>query len=224
MGWLSDRLNSSIGKKFIMAITGLLLILFLVIHLLNNLLLFIGPEIFNENVARLEAIKPLIRIIELVLALIFIFHIYNAIRLYFENKKAKPQKYAVNASSENSTFYSRFMTVSGMFILVFLIFHLSTFWKSFNFDAHSMVGDHPFYAIIQDAFANPVISIFYLIAMIVLGFHLNHAFQSSFQTLGWYHKKYTPLVKKIGTFIAIIFTVGFGSIPIFFYLASLGGN
>lgn len=224
MGWLSDRLNSSIGKKFIMAITGLLLILFLVIHLVNNLLLFVGPEIFNENVARLEAIKPLIRIIELVLALIFIFHIYNALRLYFENKKANPQKYAVNASSENSTFYSRFMTVSGLIILAFLLLHLSTFWKSFNFDSHSMAGEHPFYAIVQNAFVNPIIAIFYLIAMIVLGFHLNHAFQSSFQTLGWYHKKYTPLVKKFGTIIAIVFTVGFGSIPIFFYLASLGGN
>ena len=87
MGWLNDRLNSSIGKKVIMAVTGILLILFLVVHLLNNLLLYLGPDIFNENVARLEAVKPLVRVIEVILALIFIFHIYNAIRLYFENKK-----------------------------------------------------------------------------------------------------------------------------------------
>ena len=224
MGWLSDRLNSSIGKKFIMAITGLLLLAFLVIHLLNNLLLFLGPEIFNENVARLEAIKPLVRVIEIVLALIFIFHIYNALKLYFENKKANPQKYAIDASSKSSTFYSRYMTVTGVIILIFLILHLSTFWTSFNFGAHPVDGSHPYYAIIQDAFANPFISVFYMIAMIVLGSHLNHAFQSSFQTFGWESKKFTPLVKKIGTVIALIMAIGFASIPVFFYLASLGGN
>ena len=224
MGWLSDRLNSSIGKKFIMATTGLLLILFLVIHLLNNLLLFLGPEIFNENVARLEAIKPIVRVIEIVLALIFFFHIYNAIKLYFENKKANPQKYAVDASSKNSTFYSRYMTVTGIIILVFLIIHLGTFWFEYNFGAHPADGAHPYYAIIQDAFANPFISIFYIIAMLVLGSHLNHAFQSAFQTFGLESKKFTPLVKKISTIIAVLMTIGFASIPVFFYLASLGGN
>ncbi len=224
MGWLSDRLNSSIGKKFIMAITGLLLLTFLVIHLINNLLLFLGPEIFNENVARLEAIKPLVRVIEVVLALIFIFHIYNALKLYVENKKANPQKYAIDASSKSSSFYSRYMTVTGVLILVFLIVHLSTFWRSFNFGDHPLDGSHPFYGIIQDAFVSPFISIFYIIAMIVLGFHLNHAFQSAFQTFGWESKKFTPVVKKIGTLIAIVMTIGFASIPVFFYLASLGGN
>ncbi len=207
MGWLSDRLNSSIGKKIIMAVTGICLILFLVIHLLNNLLLFVGQEIFNENVARLEAIKPFIRVIEVILLLIFVLHIYNAIKLYFQNKKAKPDKYAVNVSSQNSTFYSRFMTASGIIILLFLIFHLATFWRSFNFGAHPEDGSHPFYAIVQNAFTNPFVSLFYIIAMIVLGFHLNHAFQSAFQTFGWYHKKYTPIVKKVGTLIALIMAI-----------------
>ncbi len=95
---------------------------------------------------------------------------------------------------------------------------------SFNFGAHPVDGSHPFYAIVQDAFANPLVSIFYIIAMVILGLHLNHSFQSAFQTFGWQHKKYTPLIEKIGTAIAIIFVIGFGSIPVFFYLASLGGN
>lgn len=224
MSWLSERLNSSIGKKFMMASTGILLLLFLIIHLLNNLLLFLGPDIFNENVARLEAIKPLIRVIEILLSLIFIVHIYNAIKLYFENKKANPKKYAVNVDSKNSTFYSRFMTISGIIILIFLIFHLGTFWRSFNFTPHPADGSLPFYGIVENAFANPVVSIFYIIVMVVLGFHLNHAFQSSFQTMGWQHKKYTPIVKKVGTTIAVIITLGFVSIPVFFYLSSLGGS
>lgn len=224
MGLLTNWLNSSIGKKVVMAVTGILLLMFLAVHLINNLLLFLGPDIFNENVARLEAIKPLIRVIEAILALIFILHIYNAIKLYFENKKASPQKYAVNINSTNSTFYSRYMTVTGSLILVFLVLHLGTFWRSFNFAPHSADGSHPYYGIVQNAFANPFVSLFYIIVMLILGAHLNHAFQSVFQTMGWYHKNYTHIIKKIGTIISIIFTIGFASIPIFFYLASLGGK
>ncbi len=224
MGWLSERLSSSIGKKIIMALTGLLLILFLIIHLLNNLLLYVGPEMFNENVARLEAIKPLVRVIEIALALLFALHIFNALKLWYENKKANPNKYAVDASSENSTVFSRSMVITGVTIGIFLIIHLATFWRTFNFGAHPTDGRHPFYAIIQDAFANPFIALFYFIVMIVLGFHLKHAFQSAFQTMGWRHPKYTPIVEKIGTAIAIIMAVGFASIPIFFYISSLGGK
>ncbi len=224
MSWLVDRLNSSIGKKFIMAITGLSLIIFLVIHLLNNLLLFGGPEIFNKNVEQLDSIKPIIRVIEIILLLIFVFHIYNALKLYFENKKAKPQKYVINASSENSTFYSRYMTVTGIIILAFLIFHLATFWVTFNFGAHSNGTAISFYDIVQKAFTNPLISIFYFVTMIFLGIHLNHAFQSAFQSLGWRHEKYTPIIEKIGTVIALLMMLGFASIPLFFYLGLLGGK
>lgn len=223
MGWLSEQLNSSIGKKFIMAVTGISLILFLVIHLLNNLLLFLGPEIFNENVARLEGIKPLVRVIELILVIIFGWHIINGVRLYFENKKASPGKYAVNAAAASSTFYSRFMNISGTVILIFLVIHLATFWREFNFHAPTLDG-HPFYNIIAEAFANPFISLFYIVAMVLLGMHLNHAFQSSFQTLGWQNKKYGPAVKRIGSIIALVFALGFSAIPIFFFLSSLGGN
>ncbi|MBK8944196.1 MAG: succinate dehydrogenase cytochrome b subunit [Ignavibacteriae bacterium] len=224
MSWLLERLNSSIGKKIIMAITGLSLLFFLVVHLINNLLLFAGPEIFNSNVEQLESIKPLIRIVEIILLAIFVLHIYNALKLYFENKKAKPHKYAIDASSQNSTFYSRYMTVSGIIILVFLIIHLATFWRTFNFEAHQLNVEFPFYVIVQEAFANPIISIFYFIVMIFLGIHLNHAFQSAFQTFGLRHTKFTSMVERLGTFIAIVITIGFASIPVFFYIASLGGK
>lgn len=223
MSWLLDRLNSSIGKKFVMATTGILLILFLFAHLINNLLLFLGPEIFNENVARLESIKPLVRIVEVLLLVIFIFHIYNALRLYLENRRANPQKYAVNAAKENSTFYSRFMTVSGIIILLFLILHLAYFWRLYNFGPHHADGSLPYYDIVQNAFANPLFSLFYVFSMVILGFHLNHAFQSSFQTMGWEDKKYTPFVKTVGSLISLIITIGFALIPIYFYLSSMGG-
>ncbi len=221
MSSISNWLTSSIGKKFIMALTGLLLILFLVVHLINNLFLFIGPELFNENVARLDGIKPLIRVIEILLALLFIYHIYNALTLWWKNKQAKPDKYAVNVSNENSTLYSRWMVITGTVIMIFLVVHLATLWVTYNF---GMEGSEEFYGVIRDLFTNPFWALFYLIVMIMLGFHMNHALQSAFQTLGWNHKKYFPVVQKIGTALAFIFTVGFGSIPIYFFLLSLGGK
>jgi len=221
MSQLKQFFNSSIGKKLVMATTGLLLILFLVIHLFNNLLLFGGPEAFNENVALLESIKPVIRVIEVILALIFIYHIYNAYKLWWENKKANPEKYAVSAKKENSTIYSRTMVITGSVIFIFLVIHLYTLWGKYNF---GMEGSENYIEVIKTLFANPIWAAFYFITMIFLGYHINHAFQSSFQTFGWSSKKYTPLVKKIGTLLAIIFAVGFASIPVYFFLISLGGQ
>ncbi len=221
MGWLSKSLSSSIGKKFIMAITGLSLILFLSVHLINNSFLFFGKEGFNTLVGSLDAVKPLVRVAEIILVLLFGYHIYNGIKLWWENRQAKPDKYAINASKENSTFYSRTMPYTGAIIFIFLVTHLSTLWVQFNF---GMGGHHEYYDVIAQLFSTPGPVVLYVITMIVLGMHLNHGFQSAFQTFGWQHKKYTPLVKAIGTLISIVYAVGFGSIPIYFYILSMGGN
>ena len=221
MSWLLKSLSSSIGKKFIMALTGLSLILFLSVHLLNNSFLFFGKEGFNMLVGSLDAVKPLVRVAELVLLLLFFFHIYNGITLWWQNRKANPDKYAVNASKENSTFYSRTMPWTGGILLVFLITHLSTLWVQFNF---GMGGTHEYYEVIKQLFSAIIPVVLYVITMIVLGFHLNHGFQSAFQTFGWQHKKYTPLVEAIGTLVSIIYAAGFSSIPIYFFILSVGGN
>lgn len=222
MGWLSQSLNSSIGKKFVMAVTGICLILFLIIHLLNNLSMYLGPEIYTEVVKGLDGIKPLIRVIELILALVFIFHIFNGTKLWLENKKARPEKYAVNGSSKNSTVYSRTMIQTGSIVFIFLILHLQTMWYSFNFGAAH--ADHSYYYFVADSFHNSyLLSAFYFIATLLLGFHLNHGFQSAFQTFGWNHKKYFPLIEKIGFIYSLIMAIGFASIPVYF-LFFYGGN
>lgn len=224
MSWLSRSLNSSIGKKFLMALTGICLIIFLKIHLLNNLLLFLGPEIFDTNVKNLEAVKPLVRVIEVILLTIFVVHIYNGIKLWFENKKANPVKYAVDATKENTSIFSRTMFVSGSIILIFLVAHISKMWTAFNFGEHIHGVEYHYYNIVADVFSNPFVSLFYVLCMVLLGFHLNHGFQSVFQTFGWTHKKYTPLINFIGSLYAIFTAVGFASVPIYFYILSLGGN
>ncbi|MCL4551742.1 MAG: succinate dehydrogenase cytochrome b subunit [Bacteroidetes bacterium] len=222
MGWLSIALNSSIGKKFVMALTGICLILFLVIHLINNLTLFAGPELFNTVVKGLDSIKPLIRVVEVILALIFIFHIYEGVRLWWENKKARPVSYAVNGSSKNSDIYSRTMIWTGSIVFIFLVIHLRTLWVTFNFDPTVHEG-HRYYDAVVSAFQSPVYSLFYVVAVVILGFHLNHGFQSAFQTFGWNHKKYFPFIKRLGFIYSLLTALAFASIPIYF-LFFFGGK
>jgi len=224
MGWFLKFINSSIGKKFMMAVTGSFLIIFLIIHLIGNITLFFGPEAFNGYVSTLDVVKPLIRVIEIVLALAFILHIFYGTWLWFVNKKARKVGYKINASSENSTFSSRWIFWSGVGIFIFLVIHLATFFYRFNFyDPAGLANHHLYFDIVVAFFKIWWYVILYVIAMILLGFHLNHGFQSAFQTFGWNHKKYFPLIKKIGTVYAIIMAAGFASMPIYFFLF-YGGN
>ena len=106
MGWILKFINSSIGKKFVMAVTGLSLILFLMVHLAGNLTLYFGEEAFSGYVSTLDIVKPLIRVVEVILALVFIFHIVYGVWLWIGNKISRPLslRYKVNVSSTNSTF------------------------------------------------------------------------------------------------------------------------
>ncbi|MGD8307080.1 MAG: succinate dehydrogenase cytochrome b subunit, partial [Ignavibacteria bacterium] len=212
MGWFIQFTNSSIGKKFIMAVTGSFLIIFLIIHLIGNLTLYFGEETFNGYVIALDAVKPLIRVIELVLLAAFVLHIFNGFRLWLENKRANPNKYAINVGSDNSTLFSRTMFVTGSIVFIFLVLHLATLFYRFNFfDPEGLADHHKYYDIVVGFLQMPWYSALYIIAMILLGFHLNHGFQSAFQTFGWNHKKYTPMIKAIGTIYAIVMAVAFAS-------------
>lgn len=224
MGSLSKFINSSIGKKLTMAVTGSFLLIFLIVHLIGNITLFFGPSAFNGYVSALDVVKPLIRVIEIVLLAAFILHIFNGVRLWIENKKASGVKYKVNGSSENSDVYSRTMFLSGSIVFIFLVSHLGTFFWRFNVsDPMGLANHHQYFDIVVYFFGIWWYVLLYIIAMILLGLHLNHGFQSAFQTFGWNNKKYFPLVEKIGTLYAIIMAVGFASMPIYFFFF-YGGN
>jgi succinate dehydrogenase / fumarate reductase cytochrome b subunit len=219
MGWLLNSLNSSIGKKFVMAITGVCLLMFLIIHLIGNMTLYIGREAFTGYVEILESVKPLIRVIEVILALVFLLHIFNGVRLWYQNKTAKPIAYTVNAAAKNSTLFSRTMFVTGSIIFIFLVIHLQTIWYKYNFSGQEL----SLFDIVIKWFQVPWYSVLYVAAIFLMGMHLNHGFQSAFQTFGWNHNKYTPLIKALGTIYAIIMAGAFASIPIYF-LFFYGGN
>jgi succinate dehydrogenase / fumarate reductase, cytochrome b subunit len=223
MGWFFKFINSSIGKKFMMAVTGSFLLIFLIIHLIGNITLFFGPGAFNAYVSALDTIKPLIRVIEVVLLAAFVLHIFNGLRLWIENKAARGITYKVNGSSENSTVFSRTMFLTGSIVFIFLVLHLGTFFWRFNVhDPEGLAQHHQYYDIVLGFLQMPWYSILYIIAVLLLGFHLNHGFQSAFQTFGWNHKRYFPLIQKIGTVYAIIMALGFASMPLYFLLG--GGN
>ncbi len=218
--------QASITKKIIMALAGLFLLSFLVVHLGINL--FIMPltdnhqEIFGEAVHFMTS-NPLVKIMEIVLFGGFIIHILYGIILQIQNWIARPQRYKISGTSEES-FLSRYMIHTGIIILIFLIIHFINFyfvklgWTDAPAGANEITGEHDFYNMAINLFSNSTYSIIYIVLLLILGFHLNHAFQSAFQTLGINHSKYTPAIKLIGLFYSIIVTLGFISIPIYFLI------
>lgn len=217
MSWLTKSFSSSLGKKLLMAITGLFLISFLLIHCTINALIFLqdGGETFNAA-AEFMATNPMIRTMEIVLFLGLIVHIVDGLRLHFENKSKRPVAYAV-VDGKNSTWYSRSMGLLGTLLLLFLVMHLSHFW----FNAR-IVGSIPeeitMFNKMKEVFASPIPVIVYVIGCGSLAYHLMHGFQSAFQSIGWNHPKYTPAIKCIGNIYAILVSIIFAAMPIAFHL------
>jgi len=215
MGWFTKFIQSSIGKKVLMATTGILLSFFLVMHLIGNLTLFGGAEMFNSYVIKLSSMKPVVRFSEVILTLIFLAHIINGFNLTRKNKLAKPIGYELNTNA-TSSFFSRNMGFSGSIVLIFLIIHLATFWRTFQ-QSHGV--DLDYYHIVTASsigFGNPLITAIYIFAIILLGFHLQHGFQSAFQTFGVINSKYKSIINIIAFLFWFIIPVLFISIAIYF--------
>ena len=216
MTWLIQFFQTSIGKKFLMAVTGILLVFFLITHLAGNLMLFWGAEMFNNYVLSLKAIKPLVRVAEAILFLIFICHILSGVQVTLENRKARPQPYKVAPGNSTSKFHSRTMAVSGSVVFIFLVFHLQTFWWSFQ---KTQGNDADFYEIVVNSpvgYKNPAVALFYIIALLLLAIHLRHGFQSAFQTFGLGGSRYKGAIEKVSVLFWLIIPLGFVSIPLYF--------
>ena len=227
MSWLTNFLFSSIGRKLIMSLTGIFLILFLTVHLIGNLQLLAGDggEKFNLYAAFMGH-NPLIQFISIGNFFFIFLHAVLGIMLYLQNKAASgggSSRYAVN-STKTTTYSSRNMAWFGTVILLFILIHLYQYWLKMKLDwnvetiAYSGVDVKDLYSLVAVTFSDLKFVIFYVAAMIVIGLHLSHGFQSAFQTLGLNHKKYTPIIKGLGTAYSILIPLGFAIIPIVFYL------
>ena len=224
MGKNAGLFSSSLGKKYLMALTGLFLCSFLVIHFLGNITLYTDPVQFNEY-TRFMSSNPIIRVMEIVLVAGFLTHIIDAIMLTRANKKAQPVKYAMD--KKHSSWYSRNMGLTGSVILAFLVLHLQSFWYGYKFGSPAYATDSAglpikdMYTMVIEAFGEFWYSGLYVIAVTLLGIHLNHGFQSAFQSVGLRHKKYTPTIKMLGTAFSILISLGFISFPIYFFIIQL---
>jgi succinate dehydrogenase / fumarate reductase cytochrome b subunit len=228
MKWLMTFFGSSIGKKLLMSLTGLFLILFLLVHLIGNLQLLKADDGMSFNVyAKLMTTNPLIKIISYGNYFFILLHAFVGISLALYNKNAKGQKYAV--SNHNKTSWaSKNMALLGTLILAFIFIHMGDFWLKMKMGQLPMVtypgveGEvKDLYYSVSQTFSQPIWIAVYVIGMMILSFHLYHGFQSAFQTLGINHPKYTPVIKTLGVAYAILIPLGFAIIPIWFYLTKM---
>jgi succinate dehydrogenase / fumarate reductase, cytochrome b subunit len=227
MDWLSRFFSSSIGRKVIMSLTGLFLITFLIVHLVGNLQLLKedGGESFNTY-AYFMTHNPLIKTVSYGLYFLILLHAVVGLMLWWNNRTAKGSNYAVKGATPNINWAARNMAFLGTALLIFIIVHMAGFWAGMKFGDMPEVSypDYPhkvkdLYTSVAVAFKKPLYVGFYVLSMVVLGFHLAHGFQSAFQTMGWSHPKYTPLIKGAGLAYAVLVSIGFAAIPLIFFLA-----
>ena len=218
MSYFAKALTSSVGKKFVMGLSGFFLISFLLFHVSINSLIFIndGGVVFNKA-AHFMSHNLVVRILEIGLFVGIILHIVQAILLTQQNKAARPVAYAYNNASANSKWYSRSMGLLGTLILMFLIIHLYHFWwptKAAVFNSE----EHDTFQGLKAVFSEWWVVLIYVAGLVSLSYHLLHGFASAFQSLGWNHKKWAPVVKTIGIWFSIIIPLIFAMMPISIFL------
>ena len=221
---MSGIFTSSIGKKLMMSLAGIFLIVFLLVHMGINLLVIIyeDPMVYNKA-AHFMTSNILIKIFEIILFGGFLLHIIYALILQVQNWIARPQRYS-KANYSNTSFFSKFMIHTAAIILVFLVIHFMDFYikAKFGHAAEVMVDGvpyHDFATEIVDKFKLLPYVIFYIAAVIFLGFHLVHGFQSAFKTLGMDNRTYTPVVQLLAIIYCTIVVAGYSLIPIIVYFS-----
>ena len=225
MNWFVRALKSTIGKKLMMALTGLFLISFLVVHLAGNLQLLAadGGEGFNRY-SYFMGHNMLIKIISYLLYAGILAHVIYSIILTRTNAAARPTKYVYGKPTATSTWSSRNMGILGTVILVFIAVHMSNFWYRFKFgsDVPMTLVDgvemKNYYEVVTSSFNSIALVLFYVVAMLFLAFHLSHGFSSAFQTLGLNHSKYNKLINRTGLAFAVIVPLLFAVLPVYIYL------
>lgn len=218
----TNLFTSSLGKKFVMAVTGMALFLFVLLHMLGNLQVFLGWEALNRYGAFLQGNVELLWPARIILTLLVVLHIWSAIQLSAENKAARPQPYE-NRKIVAASYASRTMLMSGLIILAFVIYHLLHFTvqaQAVNLTGRDFTtlkdaeGRHDIFAMMVLGFQKPVVSLFYIVAMFLLFLHLSHGLAAMFQSLGWKNPAHTRLIGRFAAVISWVIFLGYISIPI----------
>ncbi|MEJ2657949.1 MAG: succinate dehydrogenase cytochrome b subunit [Desulfobacterales bacterium] len=208
MNWLTNTIWTSVGKKLMMALTGLFFCIFLLTHLAGNLTIYMGKDTFNAYAEHLHSLGPLVTVFEWGLLFFAVIHVGTGLFLFYQNFKARPVRYTMNKRAGGRTLGSATMPYTGVILLLFVIYHL------FNF--HFVDKTHTtIFQIVSNAFSKPALVGMYMVAMVVAAVHVSHGFWSAFQTLGANHPKYTPFLRGLSLVFSLIVGIGFGFIPVY---------
>jgi succinate dehydrogenase / fumarate reductase, cytochrome b subunit len=219
---MSSRLrafSSSVGTKILIGVTGVALFIYLVIHVAGNLLIFLGPEFFNQYAYLLEG-NPLLPIVEIGLLLIFLIHVYKTVTMFLHNQQARPVRYARKkfaGSPSRKSIASSTMIASGLWLLVFVIIHVKAFRYGTEYEWPA--GGRDLYRLEVENFANPLMVGFYVISMVIVGSHLWHGIPSAFQSLGADHPTWTPRLLRTGKVVAVAIAGSFIVIAVWAHFA-----
>ena len=220
MGWFGRFVRSSIGAKFVLAVTGALLFLFVVAHLLGNLQIFGGPEAVNHYAESLRKLGPLLWVARIGLLVLAAVHVSSALRVHQLNEAARPVPYVKLANRQVKP-QTRLMFTSGLVLIGYVVFHLAHFtWGMVHPELFALTekladgsARHDVYAMLIGSFSEIWLVVVYVAAMAFLALHLAHGLSSIPQTFGWNHGKYAGLVRALGPGIAALIFLGYVSIP-----------
>jgi succinate dehydrogenase / fumarate reductase cytochrome b subunit len=223
-------MSSSVGKKIAMALSGFFLLVFLLQHLTINFISVISADGFNEA-SHFMGTNPIVQFLfQPILAFGVIFHLAMGMRLELQNRAARPVKYAMNKGSENSSWMSRNMIITGIMVLLFLGLHFYDFWipelnvKYVQGDMSGLIDPmYPdsgmrYWEELHHKFHDPIRVGIYVLAFVFLALHLMHGFQSAFQSVGFNHKKYTPVIKQLSNVYAVVVPAGFIFIAVYHFI------
>jgi succinate dehydrogenase / fumarate reductase cytochrome b subunit len=222
MNIVSNIFSSSLGKKYIMAVSGFVMFVFVIGHLAGNLQIFLGPEAINRYGHFLQSNPEIIWPARIFLLLMLVLHIWAAVKLSSENKAARPIPYA-NWQPVGSTYASRTMLMSGIIIFIFIVYHLLHFtaqWQYINGTGKNFVDfmdpekRHDIFKMMVVGFSKFWVSGFYILGMALLCLHLSHGTSSMFQSMGWKSPVYGPFLDKASRWFAVAIFIGYTSIPV----------
>ncbi|MGB9601300.1 MAG: succinate dehydrogenase cytochrome b subunit [Limisphaerales bacterium] len=228
MSIIRNLFNSSVGKKYIMAISGGFLLLFVLGHMVGNLQIFMGKETLNRYAHFLQSNKEILWPVRIFLFIMLVLHIWTSARLWFENHAARPIQYQGGYEPMASTFASRNMMLLGIIAGCFLTYHIlhytvqtpevNLLGKDFSSPEFKIHNERDVYKMMITGFSHPIVSLFYIIGVGALCFHLSHGAHSMFQSLGLNNHYYRAILEKAATIFAIILFIGYVSIPVSVFL------
>ncbi len=217
-----SRLSTTVARELLVAVTGLAMVGFIIMHMSGNLLIFFGPEVFNDYSAKLHAIPEVLWIARVVLLASIVLHISATASLVRANRAARSQRYDLDVQCGRKTAATRLMLLTGLMIVFFVFFHIYDFTLRAHEGPAAMLGDEEMglYGLVWNSFANPIRSLFYLAAVACVGLHLSHAIASVLVTLGWLRESATTMAERVALGVGAGVAGGFAMVPLYVLVAT----